>query len=176
MLVGLRLAGVIAAWLLPLVAATGQGLPTVPDSLMVPAGERLILEGHATGVQIYTCRASGDSKPAWALKAPEAELRDSKGGVIIRHFAGPTWQHNDGSAVIGKAVARADAPDGTSVPWLLLTATSHSGSGALAKVTSVQRLHTHGGQAPEGGCDPGKLDAEVRVPYTADYYFYTASR
>ena len=31
--------------------------PDVPDSLKAPAGEEVILVGHATGVQIYKCQA-----------------------------------------------------------------------------------------------------------------------
>jgi hypothetical protein len=171
------LAAAVAPWpLLHATAAPGQDPMAVPESLKVPASEQLILQGHATGAQIYTCQASGGGPPGWTLKAPDAELRDGKGVVIIRHFAGPTWKHQDGSAVTGKAVARADAPDGTSVPWLLLTATGHSGTGLLARVTSVQRLHTQGGQPPASGCDTTRLGAEARSPYTADYYFYAAAR
>jgi Protein of unknown function (DUF3455) len=166
--VSVVLSGCLAGGALTLAAEP----PAVPDSLKVPAGEQLILEGHAKGVQIYTCQAGSDGQPAWTLKAPDAELRNSKGALIIHHFEGPTWKHKDGSAVTGKAVARADAPDRSAVPWLLLTATGHSGSGVLAQVTSVQRLHTQGGQAPATGCDAGKIGTETRSSYTADYYFY----
>jgi hypothetical protein len=168
-------AGVACGCLLAGALVLGAEPPTVPESLKVPAGEQLILEGHASGAQIYSCQAAGDGQSSWTLKAPDAELRDHKGTLIIRHFAGPTWKHQDGSAVTCKAVARSDAPDGASVPWLLLTATGHSGSGVLTKVSSVQRLHTKGGQPPATGCDVTKVGAEVRSPYTADYYFYAPS-
>jgi hypothetical protein len=36
----------------------------------------------------------------------------------------------------------------------------------------VRRVHTTGGLAPGGSC---LIGAQVRVPYTADYLFYTAS-
>ncbi len=112
-------------------------------------------------------------KPQWTLKAPEAELRDEKGALIGRHFAGPSWRHNDGSEVTGKAVARVDSPDPDSIPWLLVLAVNHAGNGALARVAHIQRIHTHGGQVPAGAqCDVAKRNAEVRVPYEADYYFY----
>jgi hypothetical protein len=174
--VGLLVPAVVSQWLLAGAVALGAAPPAVPESLKVPAGEQLLLQGHATGAQIYSCQASGGAAPAWTLKAPDAELRDDKGTVIIRHFAGPTWRHQDGSEVTGKAVAHADAPGGTSVPWLLLTATGHSGAGILSRVTSVQRLNTQGGQAPATGCDATKIGTEVRSPYSADYYFYAPSR
>lgn len=144
----------------------------VPDSLKAPAGEQLVLQAHAKGVQIYTCKAGDAGQPAWTLKGPDAELSDHKGASIIHHTEGPTWTHQDGSAVIGKAVAHTDAPANAGVPWLLLTATGHTGSGVLSKVTSVQRLHTKGGQPPAAGCDASKIGTETRSSYTADYYFY----
>jgi hypothetical protein len=77
----------------------------------------------------------------------------------------------------GKAVARAESPDPGSVPWLLLSANDHSGVGVLARVTSVERLNTRGGQPPAGqACDSSKLGSEARSPYTADYYFYAPSK
>jgi hypothetical protein len=61
------------------------------------------------------------------------------------------------------------------VPWLLLQATSTSGSGVFTKVTYVQRLNTNGGKAPATGCDATSVSTETRVPYSGDYYFYTAT-
>lgn len=153
--------------------------PEVPDKIKVPAGEQLVLMAHASGSQIYVCRegAASDGKPQWALKAPEAELRDGKGAVIVHHYAGPTWKHNDGSAVTGKAVAQADSPDGSSIPWLLVTATGHTGSGVLAGISSIQRIHTKGGLPPPASeCDTSRLTIEKRSSYTADYYFYTSAK
>lgn len=144
----------------------------MPDQLKAPANEDVILVAHATGSQIYTCELSG-SRYGWKLKAPDAELRDSQGTIIGHHFAGPTWKHNDGSEVIGKAVAKVDSPDANSIPWLLVTATDHSGNGALTRVTTIQRIHTHGGQPPQD-CNPSKLNSETKSAYTADYYFYAS--
>jgi len=92
--------------------------------------------------------------------------------VIGRHYAGPAWRHNDGSEVTGKAVARVESPDADSIPWLLVVATGHAGPGVFAGVTSIQRIHTKGGQPPPAAtCDP-KKGKEARIPYTADYYFF----
>ena len=65
-----------------------------------------------------------------------------------------------------------DAPAATAIPWLLLRATSASGTGVWGSVSYVQRLNTTGGKAPATGCDATTVNGEVRVDYTADYYFY----
>jgi Protein of unknown function (DUF3455) len=148
--------------------------PQVPEPIKAPVGEKVVLRTHASGAQIYTCGQAADGQSHWTLKAPEAELRDDQGAVIGRHYAGPSWKHNDGSEVTGKAASRVDSPDSSSIPWLLVTAVSHAGNGLLARVTSIQRINTQGGQPPPAGsCDASKdKDKEARSPYTADYYFY----
>ncbi|HMF89861.1 MAG TPA: DUF3455 domain-containing protein [Candidatus Angelobacter sp.] len=157
--------------------AQGASGSDVPEKIKAPAGEEIVLKAHASGSQIYVCQAGADGKLSWTLKAPEAELRDEKGAVFGRHFAGPTWKHNDGSEIKGKAVARADAPDADSIPWLLLTVTDRSGNGALSRVTSIQRVHTKGGQPPPAGdCTVQKQNAEVKSSYEADYYFYAPAK
>ena len=146
--------------------------PEVPDNIKAPAGERTILLARAIGFQVYGCQAGPDGKPAWTLKRPEADLFDQQGNKIGQHGAGPSWKHNDGSEVLGKVMARADSPSG-SIPWLLLNAAGHSGSGLLARVTSIQRVHTEGGQSPKAEeCSKASANSEVRVKYSADYYFY----
>lgn len=156
-----------------LAAAQSAPAPEVPEAIRVPAGERLVLETHASGSQIYVCGRGSDGKPQWTLKAPEAQLRDAQGKLVVHHTAGPAWQHRDGSMVVGKAVAKVPSPDPGSIPWLLLSAVSHEGSGVLAQVTSVQRIHTHGGQAPPADrCDAAHQNLETWIPYSADYYFF----
>jgi hypothetical protein len=119
--------------------------PGLPAGLEVPAGEKLVLKAHATGFQIYTCKGAGDGPAQWELKAPDADLHDGKGAVIGHHFAGPTWKHKDGSEVTGKASAHVDSPDPGSIPWLLVSATGHTGEGMFANVSSIQRINTKGG-------------------------------
>ena len=155
-------------------AAQQLARPDVPDKLSPPATEKLILQAHATGDQIYVCQPSLDQKLAWSLKAPDAQLFDAANKVIAKHYAGPTWKHNDGSEVVGKVSARLDSPDANSIPWLLLTAARHSGVGVFSKVASIQRLNTKGGQPPQSGCDDAHRDAETKSAYSADYYFYVA--
>ena len=153
--------------------ARSQTPPTdVPEKLKAPAGEQLILEAHATGWQIYVCQAGADQKLGWVFKAPEADLHNASGETIGSHYAGPAWKLTDGSEVTGKVVARQDAPDVDSIPWLLLSATGHTGSGTLTRVTTIQRLHTKSGQPPQNGCDASHSGTESKRPYSADYYFY----
>jgi hypothetical protein len=146
--------------------------PQVPEAIRAPAGVEVALSARASGSQIYSCQAGPDSKFAWILKGPDAELHDGNDHVIGHHSAGPTWKLTDGSAVTGKATAHVDSPDPDSIPWLLVTVTSHGGIGLLNKVTNIQRIHTHGGKPPAQGCDASHRDAETRSSYTADYYFY----
>jgi hypothetical protein len=56
----------------------------------------------------------------------------------------------------------------------MLVEKESSGSGVFSAVTHILRIDTKGGQAPAQGCDAGHANAEVRVPYEASYYFYTA--
>jgi hypothetical protein len=148
----------------------------LPESLRVPAGEVLALRARGIGVQIYECRMSAvdPSHFEWVLKAPEAELFDHDGRPIIRHYAGPTWQAADGSAVVGVVVARDNAPDPAAIPWLLLRVDSSSGRGPITHTHSIQRLHTVGGTAPASGCSAAQAGSEARVHYSADYLFYSA--
>jgi hypothetical protein len=166
----------IFASLFPSAQAQKASQPDVPAAIQAPPGEQVVLLAHASGSQIYTCQAGGDSKLAWTLKAPDAELKDQKGKVIGSHFAGPTWKLNDGSEVTGKAAAHVDSPDPGSVPWLLVKATGHSGTGLLANVTTIQRVNTHGGKPPADGCDASHPGAETKSSYTADYYFYSPAK
>ena len=160
--------------------ASGQdrSRPDVPDKIKAPDNEEVVVMAQASGSQIYVCKAGPDGKPAWALKAPEAELRDSQGTVIGTHSAGPTWKDKDGSEITGKAVERVNAPDSASVQWLLVSVTDHSGKkGVLSHVNSVQRINTQGGMPPpDADCSASKLNTEVKSPYSGDYYFYAPAK
>ncbi|CAA9521006.1 MAG: hypothetical protein AVDCRST_MAG73-173 [uncultured Thermomicrobiales bacterium] len=162
-------------------SATTQGTPAaeeLPANLSPPPGSVLLFELGARGVQIYACEAKPDDASvfAWTFKAPEADLLNARGEGVGQHFAGPTWQGNDGSAVVGAVLERANAPDPGAIPWLLLAAKEHAGGGVFATVTHVQRLDTVGGAAPAEGCDQGRAGEEVRVPYEATYaFFYPAA-
>ena len=171
------MAGASLAAILAGCAATNVGTnPLVPENLKVPAGQTLSFVSPATGVQIYECRAA-KADPAqfeWLFKAPEADLFDLSGKTIGKHYAGPTWESNDGSKVAGEVKARDDGPAATAIPWLLLAAKSTSGNGVFSRTQSIQRLYTVGGKAPAAACSKAQLGREARVPYKATYYFYVA--
>lgn len=171
----------MCAWLAVFMAGCSSdssmrvSVPIVPEALKVALSETLSFAAEAKGVQIYECRARKDdaSKFEWVFKAPEADLFDRQGKRIGRHYVGPTWEAIDGSKVVGEVKAREPSPDANAVPWLLLVARKHEGNGVFTRVTSIQRLETVGGKAPAQGCDQSSQGNEVRVPYTAVYYFYT---
>jgi len=80
------------------------------------------------------------------------------------------WESIDGSTVVGKVKARDPDPDGSAIPWLLLTAKSTAGAGDFGATKSIQRVHTRGSVAPSQPCSANNAKQVVRVPYTT-YYF-----
>jgi len=153
--------------------AGAAGAQQVPEALRVPAEEHMVLQVHAKGDQIYSCKVDG-AQAGWTLKAPDAQLFDTDGKTFGKHFAGPSWEAGDGSRVVGKAVANVPSPDANSIPWLLVKVVSREGNGVLTPVTSIQRINTKGGKAPASGCDAGHAGQETRVPYSADYLFFAS--
>jgi hypothetical protein len=150
-------------------AACATVAPSVPAALAPPAGQSLAMTIAARGVQVYECR--GDT---WAFVGPEAELLDARGKRIGHHGNGPHWTADDGSRIVGRVAARADAPEAGAIPWLLL-ATDAVGTqpGAFSQVASVQRVQTSGGLAPSTPCTRGNAGATARIPYSADYRLFT---
>jgi Protein of unknown function (DUF3455) len=158
-------------------ASVQKPAPTVkvPDKLKPPANESLAMIVPAKGVQIYECRAKKDQAGAyeWAFVAPEADLFDTSGRKIGRHYAGPHWESIDGSKIAGTVKERADAPKGDAIPWLLLVTKSIGPQGSFSRITSIQRVNTVGGVEPKTGCSQSTVGTTARIPYTADYYFLT---
>jgi hypothetical protein len=138
----------------------------LPDAIAA-AGETIVLSVHAEGAQVYECKAGADGKSAWAFREPVATLVVD-GKTIGRHYAGPNWEHSDGSAVVGKAAGNAPGATASDIPWLKLQVTASRGSGVLTGVTTVQRINTQGGKL-EGACD--KVGSFKSAPYSADYVF-----
>src|SRR6202521_6138640 len=132
-----------------LVSAPAAETP-LPGAIAAP-GETTVLTVHAEGAQVYECKAGADGKPAWAFREPIATLLVD-GKTVGRHYAGPNWEHSDGSAVVGKAVGNAPGATPADIPWLKLEVISGRGSGVLTGVTTVQRINTTGGKL-EGSCD-----------------------
>jgi uncharacterized protein DUF3455 len=147
-----------------------SGAGNVPSELRPPEGQELVLKAIGRGSQNYICeQATG----RWTFRDPTAALI-RHGRAIGIHYAGPTWELFDASRVTARAIISVPAPNPTTdIPWLLLQATGHAGSGVLSTVDYIQRLHTRGGVAPNAGaCNPA-TDQTVGVPYTAVYRFFS---
>lgn len=170
----LRLVSLVAVFLSLVRCATvarTDAEANLPAQLNVPAGNHRAFADGAQGVQIYECKAA-DSGFTWVLQGPDANLSSADGAAAGKHFAGPTWQAADGSSVTAAKLAAA-VVDATAIPWLLLQANAHTGNGVMSPVTFIQRRDTAGGLAPAGGCDAASVGQVARVPYTAQYVFFT---
>ena len=141
------------------------GAPAPPVAFDV-GGRTPFLVAHAEGAQLYECKAASGGD-AWTFREPIAALiKDGK--TIGRHYAGPTWELDDGGAVEGKVVASAPGATASDIALLELTVVKHRGAGLLKDAALVLRLDTHGGVLT-GACPVvGQLRA---VPYSADYAF-----
>src|SRR5262245_20288821 len=155
-----------------LAALAVAALLAAPAAAQVPAaiaapGESAVATFHAEGAQVYECKAGANGKLAWAFREPIATLL-LDGKTVGRHYAGPNWEHMDGSAVVGKAVGNTPGKSAADIPWLKLEVTAQRGNGVLTGVTTVQRINTQGG-AHTGACD--KAGAFHSAPYATDYVF-----
>lgn len=152
--------------LLPLLTGGAFAADPLPAALDAP-GEKVVLTAHADGQQIYDCKAGADGKLSWTFREPVAALT-AEGKVAGKHYAGPSWELADGSAIVGKVAGSAPGKGPMDIAWLKLAVVSRRGSGVLSEVTTVQRINTMGGKL-EGPCDK---EGEMRaMPYTADYIF-----
>ena len=175
-----KLRWVLAAILL-LSMGRGYGQDTaVPVSVQVPAGSKLLLRAQGRGVQVYTCQSSAadTTQYIWVLLEAKALLYAGAeyGGKTLRHYFNakhhPVWETEDGSSVEGTKLQQADAPDPGAIPWLLLKASSSSGTGPIVSTVFIQRINTRGGKAPGGRADVRQKGEKIEVAYTAEYLFY----
>jgi hypothetical protein len=156
-----------------IVLATPTRATAEEQRIAAPPGAKLLLEAAAQGVQIYTCEKGSDGYH-WVFSAPDAALFDETGRQIGIHFAGPTWQVEDGSKIVGEVTAQAPAPEPHAIAWLLLRVKSRDGNGILSSVDFVRRIDTQGGAAPPTACDATQAAARARMRYSARYLFYAA--
>jgi len=154
---------------------SGAGRPAQPPALgwlsriKVPDGNDPALKLAARGVQIFRCERVGDAYE-WRFRQPEAELFDAEGQSVGRHGANFSFEHRDGSRLLGTVVAHDRAAAADALPWLLLSAKSF-GKGSLGGVSYIQRVNTRGGMPPPS-CDPGQASRLLRVDFSADFVFY----
>ncbi|MBR1195312.1 DUF3455 domain-containing protein [Bradyrhizobium sp. AUGA SZCCT0240] len=146
-------------------AITHAGDP-LPDAIAAP-GQSVVVTLHAEGAQVYECKAGADGKAIWSFREPIATLL-ADGKTVGRHYAGPNWEHSDGSPVAAKVAGNAPGATANDIPWLKLEVTSRRGSGVLADATIVQRINTKGGKR-DGACET--IGSFLNVPYSADYVF-----
>jgi hypothetical protein len=162
---------------------TWNDAPTVDPAIAIPSSagsERVVLHAGATGSQNYRCTANtsgGATTYAWAAAGPDAALAACGGSLIGRHRvssggpSAPEWTNYDASRVVASRTGGVTV-DSTAIPWLLLSATSTSGTGVLTPVQFVQRVNTVAGLAPTSGCDSTHDGALASIPYRADYFFF----
>jgi hypothetical protein len=163
----LRAGCVISVLILAATAARAE----LPESI-VAKGETLIGTFHAEGAQVYECKADAGGKLMWQFREPVATLIVD-GETVGMHYAGPRWELNDGSKILGKAVGRAPGKKDNDIPLLRLEATAESPRGLLAGINTILRINTKGGVA-SGACEAaGRL---LSVPYSADYVVYRKLR
>ncbi|MCP1843317.1 hypothetical protein J2R78_006284 [Bradyrhizobium sp. USDA 4538] len=149
-----------------LTASAAFAADPLPDAVAAP-GESKILTVHAEGVQVYECKPVSDGKLAWSFREPIATLI-ADGRTVGRHYAGPNWEHVDGSVVTARTAGSAPGTTAADIPWLKLEVIAHRGNGLLSGVATVQRINTSGGEL-SGACD--KSGALKSAAYSADYVF-----
>jgi hypothetical protein len=156
----------LAAVMVYCVASTAA---SAASSIDPPQAER-VATTTASGVQVYSCEYDVQRHLGWVFKNPQATLYDASGQALIRHAAGPSWEADDGSRIVGHVLAQTPSESAASVPQLLLETHSTAASGMLSAVRYVQRVNTVGGVMPASPCS-----AEHEIgssPYIANYIFY----
>ena len=146
--------------------SVGVARAQLPDAIAALDAAPLVTL-HAEGAQIYECKTGSDGKLTWTFREPIASLMlDSR--TVGRHYAGPTWEHVDGSSVQAKVVGNAPGATANDIAWLKLEVVERRGTGALTGADIIQRINTAGGVL-HGSCErAGTLRS---VAYSADYVF-----
>jgi hypothetical protein len=157
----------------PTAEKAGERRPEPPSlgffsPIKVPDGHEPALQLAARGAQIFRCERIGDAFE-WRYRQPEAELFDGQGQPVGRHGANFSFEHRDGSRLLGTVVAHEKTAAADTLPWLLLSAKSF-GKGAFGGVSYVQRVNTRGGMPP-AACSAGQANRLLRVDFTADFVF-----
>ena len=138
-------------------------------SIAAPAGTQPVATLAATGVQVYSCEFDASHRLGWVFKRPDATLYDANGRAVVHHGAGPSWQADDHSRIVGQVVGQAAGQTPGSISQLLLQTKSTGPEGMLSGVRYVQRLDTVGGAAPANHCVTEHQIGES--PYFAHYAF-----
>jgi uncharacterized protein DUF3455 len=164
-----------AVWL-PAIWLTANVSAQVSEAV-AERNHKVIATLHAEGIQIYECKVDPGQSPSevhaltWQFREPIAALF-ADGKSIGRHYAGPNWDHIDGSGVKAKVIASTPGASPRDISWLDLDVVDHRGNGLLSDAVTVQRVNTRGGVA-SGSCEGA--GSYLSVPYAADYVFWRRS-
>jgi hypothetical protein len=166
------------SFLISTVLAAGSGIvlagcvaPVTADTHSIePPSATRVMAATASGVQIYSCEFDAQRHLGWVFRNPQATLYDANGVAIIQHGAGPSWEADDGSRIVGHAIAQKPSETPGSVPQLLLATHSTGAPGALSSITYVQRVDTVGGAMPARPCSVEHQTGSSA--YFARYVFY----
>jgi len=141
-----------------------------PRKPQVPAGQTLSLVSPR---RVYKSISAAPPKPS--RRGSSGSSRPGSRPVrpfrkkIGKHYAGPTWESNDGSKVVGEVKARDDGPAPTAIPWLLLSAKSTSGNGAFSPDAGNSADVHRRRESSCGGLQPGASRQGGSVAYKATY-------
>ena len=177
----LILGAVAAAALLGACGSMRPAMPafsqdSLPDSIKVPAGNKVAMETVGLGDITYECRAkaSAADQTEWVFVGPKAVLNDRSGKQVGTYYGPPaTWESLDGSRLTATQLAVAPSGAGN-LPLQLVKANPAMGSGAMTGVTFIQRVALQGGVAPAAACAPANKGERQTVRYQADYIFWKA--
>lgn len=161
----------------PMTAKSMFSQDSLPDSIKVPAGNKVAMETVGVGEITYECRdkANAMGQTEWVFVGPKAVLNDRSGKQVGTYYGPPaTWESNDGSKLT--ATQQAVAPAGTgNLPFQLVKANPAMGMGAMSGVTYIQRVALKGGVAPAAACTASNKGERQIVKYQADYIFWKAA-
>ncbi|HOX89019.1 MAG TPA: DUF3455 domain-containing protein [Burkholderiaceae bacterium] len=154
----------------------GPGVPRVSvpgvssfSKIRAPEGSQAALALTGRGAQVFRCERD-ERGWFWAFRQPEAELLDANGRVVGRHGANFSFEHQDGSRLVGQVAAFEEAPSSADLRWLLINTRSY-GKGSFEGVTQVQRINTRGGMPP-ASCDAAQANQLLRADFSAEFVFF----
>jgi len=176
------LAAASAAALLSACSSMAPAMPmfvqdSLPDTIKVPAGNRVALETVGVGEITYECRdkANAPGMTEWVFVGPSAVLNDRSGKQVGKYYGPPaTWEAMDGSKITATQLAVSPSGAGN-LPLQLVKANPAVGAGAMSGISYIQRVALKGGVAPATACTATNKGAKEIVKYQADYIFWKAA-
>ena len=92
---------------------------------------------------MYKCKGDPAGRLVWEFREPVATLIEV-GKTVGRHYAGPRWEHADGSIIAAKLAGRAPGASASDIPLLKLKVIERRGNGVLSGVTTVLQAAQRG--------------------------------